>query len=141
MYVLDKHIGMTNVKTKLTYIYFVCQNVTNSLESFSPGSLSQAREREAGKKMEQYEQKESCTQVAYIKCHLDQTSRIKRSISMSSFHLRLAPPVSHFPSDKNVVCISHPSHACCMSRPVHRLWYDQPNNIWLRMHILELPML
>jgi hypothetical protein len=108
-----------------------CQNVTNSLESFSPEGLSQAREREAGKKMEQYERIDPCAQAAYIKRHFGQTSRIKRSILMSSFHLRLALSVGHFPSDKNAVCISHPSHAYCTSRPVHRQRYDQPNNIWL----------
>ena len=118
-----------------------CQNVTNFLDSLSPGGLSQAREREPGKKMEQHEQRDPCAKVAYINRYFGQTSRIKRSTLMSSFHLRLALSVGHFPSDKNIVCISHPSHACSMSRPVHRLWYDQFNNIWLRMHILGLPML
>jgi hypothetical protein len=51
--------------------------------------------------MEQYVQREPCAQVAYIKCYFGQTSHIKRFILMSSFHLRLALSVGHFPSDKH----------------------------------------
>jgi hypothetical protein len=34
----------------------------------------QAREREAGKKIEQYEERDPWAQVAYIKCYFGQTS-------------------------------------------------------------------
>jgi hypothetical protein len=30
----------------------------------------------------------------------------------------------------NIICISHLSHACCMSRPLHPPWFDHPNNNW-----------
>jgi hypothetical protein len=32
--------------------------------------------------------------------------------------------------NQNIVCISHLSHACYISRLSHRPWFDHPNNIW-----------
>jgi hypothetical protein len=31
------------------------------------------------------------------------------------------------------------SHACHMPCPLHSPWFDLPNNIWWRLHIMKLP--
>jgi hypothetical protein len=33
-------------------------------------------------------------------------------------------------SNRNIVCITHLSHACYIFRPSHPLWFDRPNNRW-----------
>jgi hypothetical protein len=41
-------------------------------------------------------------------------------------------------SHQNIVCISHPSHACHMHRPSHPPSFDLLNNIWWSVQVMTL---
>jgi hypothetical protein len=62
------------------------------------------------------------------------------NILILSSHLCLGLPewslLFRFPN-KNIVWISHQSHACYMPRP-HLPWFDHPNNKWWRVQVLKL---
>jgi hypothetical protein len=40
--------------------------------------------------------------------------------------------------NENIISISHLSHACYMSHPVHPSRFDHPNNIWRSVHVIKL---
>jgi hypothetical protein len=44
------------------------------------------------------------------------------------------------PPHQNPVHVSPLSHACHMPRPPNSPWFDLPNNIWLWVQIMKLPI-
>jgi hypothetical protein len=38
----------------------------------------------------------------------------------------------------NIVCISHLTHACYMSRPSHTTWFAHHSNIWWTVQLIKL---
>jgi len=68
---------------------------------------------------------------------------VKRGESFTfNFTLPSTPRSSDWPlpfkfSDQNLVCISHFSHGCYMSRLPHPPSFDHPNNIWWSVRLMK----